>query len=174
MSDKRKDKFKNVKGKPLRKKTLGEWQEEHPQKQPLFTLREIRVQEAMSIIANYEYSSTRVLVCSQKWGVTKRQAAKYFAMANRRMAEIWKGKEEDFRDKFLSELDNIKKRAKQSENIQAEIQAINSQVKLMGLETSKSQIVLETKETLVDTLLNTIAKKNEAKQDTDVSRTNSE
>lgn len=180
MSDKNvkrkaKDKFKNVKPRPLRKQSPAKWQEQTPNKEPLFTLREMRVQEAMSIIANYEYSSARVLICSQRWGVTKRQAAKYFAMANRRISEAWKGNEEQFKNKFLQELDNIKKRAKQSENIQAEIQAINSQVKLMGLEVTKSQMTIESKETLVSTLLSTIQKKNnEVKQDTDSSQPNSE
>lgn len=130
----------NPLNKPLRKHTVREWQEQIPQPEPLFTLREIRVQEAMGIISNYEYSSMRVRICAQKWGIKKRQAEKYFALARERIAETWQGNEEKFKAKFLQELDNVKRRAKQSENIQAEIQAINSQVKLMGLEVSKTDV----------------------------------
>ena len=115
------------------------------------------------------YGCLQAIICRCK------SAERYFAVAYKRIAETWQGNEEKFKAKFLQELDNVKRRAKQSENIQAEIQAINSQVKLMGLEVTKSQMTIESKETLVSTLLSTIQKKNnEVKQDTDSSQSNSE
>jgi len=145
MSDKNvkrkaKEKFKGVKPKPLRKHTAREWQEQNPKKDTYLTLREMRIQEALSVIGNYEYTKSTCRFMSQKWGVTRRSAERYFAVAYKRIAETWQGNEEKFKAKFLQELDNVKRRAKQSENIQAEIQAINSQVKLMGLEVSKTDV----------------------------------
>lgn len=183
MSDKNvkrkaKAKFKGIKPKRLIRKSTQDWQSEfrdNSEREPtLYSRRSILVLEALEYYKNGTYEPSIVPKCSVRWGCSTRNARTIFAIAKRRFDKLWEGDLEDFRKKFLARFDYLYKKNLSIEDFkQAESVTVN-QARLMGQYSEKVNVKVETEGALVEMLLDTIAKKNEAKSKETTDRPNSE
>jgi len=171
-------KKKNVKRKPLTRKSMQDWQSEfrdNSEREPaLYSRRSILVLEALEYYKNGTYEPSIVPKCAIRWGYKERNARTIFAIAKRRFDKLWEGDLEDFRKKFLARFDYLYKKNLSIEDYkQAESVTVN-QARLMGQYSEKLNVKVETEGTLVEMLLDTIAKNNEAKSKETDNRPNSE
>lgn len=176
MSDKRKDKFKNVKGKPLTKKAIPEWQGEFrstEEREPkLYSKRSMLVLEALEYFKNGNYEPSLVPKCAVRWGYKERNVRNIFEIARKRFNALWEGEEQEFKNKFLARYEYLYKKNLATENYVEARNVVKEQARLMGLDVIKSQVTIDSRETLVESLLNSISKKNEKTKDESDSTTN--